>query len=166
MYPNTTPRNTQATASSPLGVVLVSLSEVGLDPLKREWTRVLEAFKRMRFLSNNWDLEGAISPSAATVRRAIEIANSLSDSRVPPPTMTSPTPLGSILLAWRDESSYQEIEVVSEDQVEWMIRDSDGEYTHGEFLAKPRRSTRPSLDETFNRLRDLEPTTNTFATLR
>ena len=95
------------------------------------WVRVVRSLQALASLRDNWDGLGAIAPSLAVVRTAVDVAERQRDGEMGLPATAVATPAGTILFGWEEGQNYLEIEVISPTLVEWMTVDQNGIAEHG-----------------------------------
>jgi hypothetical protein len=108
--------------------------------IERDWGQVIRAIQELSYLRDDWDGEGSDAPSLALVQRAIQVAQFLRDLRSPIPTTAVATRSGAVLFAWEDGLAHQEIEVVTPNQIEWMVIEHSNVAKHGEITLPPQEA--------------------------
>jgi hypothetical protein len=108
---------------------------------RKAWIRVHEAIRKLRLLRTDWDGEGSDAPAPELVDTAIFLVDRFERTGVSLPTTAVASRAGTILFGWRDNSAYQEIEVIARDRIEWMVIDHTGASTFGEHRLPRRENT-------------------------
>jgi len=106
-------------------------NQTAVGDLGAAWQPALEGILSIQTLQDDWDGMRAVAPARETVDAASLLARGLQRAGLDPPTSVVATPSGAVALTWQCAGNYTEIEVISPDEVGWMIVDSDGRSCHG-----------------------------------
>jgi len=120
------------------------------------WTSKIHRTNELRFLSDDWDGEGALAPRPEIIAVAVGLLRGLMEQNWRPPSQVAPSPTGGVIVGWRHGSDYFEAEIDGPDIVEWMsLREGEpARHWHQELVASVQAtigtpSGRAAWQETF-----------------
>lgn len=111
---------------SGIGLLLTSPN---MDPFI-QWKKIFCRLESMKRLGDNWDGEGAETPSEEIIYAAWNLLEGEIRANNRAPSRILPTPLGSILIEWQEDGVYTDAEIDTPNRVEWMRCTSNGRISH------------------------------------
>lgn len=115
---------------SPAVDLSFSLATFPASEEEQAWRRCATEIRRLRTLSDDWDLAGAIAPSAEAITNALAYLTR-ERSRQPdrPPNFISASPSGTVVLEWEWPDAFIELEIDAS-FLHRMYREPGGEIKH------------------------------------
>lgn len=81
------------------------------------WEPAVQKMVTFQHLGDDWDGQGAQTPSQEVLKSALGLAYALHQRGVDPPSRVVPGPEGSVIFEWQDpDGTYTEVEVVG-----WLV---------------------------------------------
>ena len=75
------------------------------------WRTMLQQFDQLYALQEGWDGDDAEAPDADVLDSVVQLLNTLFDREFPPPNRIVPSLQGGVVIEWRSEKRYLEIEI-------------------------------------------------------
>lgn len=110
----------------------------GENIIEKEWRNKFIELNQIRSLTDDWDGEGALSPTPELVDSVTELLKTLqSGKNVPPPSRIVVTPEGSTIVEWQTNEMYFEAEISTPYHAECMVELPDSTFEHFEQSWEP-----------------------------
>lgn len=91
-----------------------------------EIEKVIGELREWSFLKENWDGEGAYSPSISSIKQAVEFVRLISDNAaLPEPTMLAS---GHVSLYWNIQNLYADIEFLGDQRIAYFIKNNEDKH--------------------------------------
>lgn len=107
---------------------------------QRAWAECLNALTSLSQLSQCPDPGEPCAPAKEVLQLATWLVQELASQGQIPPHRVVAGPEGEIVWEWYDLDGYTEVELASSGRIEWMHRNTTGEFTHWEWAVPPLQS--------------------------
>ncbi len=107
-----------------------------LDSKQSVWKKIRKQIVSFETLLDDWDGQGADAIPLEVVSGALILAQTLEEQKQPLPRSVTPTPVGTIVFTWGQESDLYDLEIVSAERAEYMIMESGKPPQHGQLALR------------------------------
>lgn len=88
--------------------------------------KVIGELREWAFLKDNWDGEGAYSPSSDSIKQAVEFVRLISNNAtLPEPTLLAS---GNVSLYWNNKTLYADIEFLGDQRIAYFIKNNEDKH--------------------------------------